>query len=83
MFTSLQHIPGLVAHYRILLHGSRGGREGLTYSFGGLKLQWYRGHWYAVNYIASGAVFITGWPDADPYIPNGYGAQWYVNQDNL
>ncbi|KZT72230.1 glycoside hydrolase family 55 protein [Daedalea quercina L-15889] len=21
--------------------------------------------------------------DADPYIPNGYGAQWYVNQDNF
>lgn len=21
--------------------------------------------------------------DADPYIPNGYGAQWYTNQDNL
>lgn len=21
--------------------------------------------------------------DADPYVPNGYGAQWYVNQDNL
>ncbi|KAH9839344.1 exo-beta-1-3-glucanase [Rhodofomes roseus] len=21
--------------------------------------------------------------DADPYIPNGYGSQWYVNQDNF
>ena len=21
--------------------------------------------------------------DADPYIPNGYGAQWYTNQNNL
>ncbi|CCM01933.1 uncharacterized protein FIBRA_04006 [Fibroporia radiculosa] len=21
--------------------------------------------------------------DADPYIPNGYGAEWYVNQDNF
>jgi hypothetical protein len=21
--------------------------------------------------------------DADPYIPNGGGAQWYVNQNNL
>ncbi len=29
---------------------------------------------------------ILRWPfslDADPYIPNGGGAQWYVNQDNL
>lgn len=21
--------------------------------------------------------------DADPYIPNGWGAQWFINQDNL
>jgi len=22
-------------------------------------------------------------PDADPYIPNGWGAQWFTNQNNL
>ena len=26
---------------------------------------------------------LTGFSDADPYIPNGWGAQWYVNQNNL
>ncbi|KAH0838875.1 glycoside hydrolase family 55 protein [Lanmaoa asiatica] len=25
----------------------------------------------------------NSWLDADPYIPNGWGAQWYINQDNL
>lgn len=29
-----------------------------------------------------GAVFIID-IDADPYIPNGWGAQWYTNQNNL
>lgn len=33
--------------------------------------------------IAFRAMLISVFVDADPYIPNGYGAQWYVNQDNL